>query len=46
VHIVRAGESPFSIASSFNVPVESLLRANALTRRSVIHPGQSLRIPN
>jgi len=46
VHIVRSGESPFSIASSFNVPVESLLRANSLTRRSVIHPGQSLRIPS
>ena len=46
VHIVRSGESPTSIALSFNVPVESLLRANSLTSRSVIHPGQSLRIPS
>jgi len=46
VHIVRAGESPYSIATAFKVPVESLLGANGLSRRSVIHPGQSLRIPD
>lgn len=44
-HIVRAGESPYSIATSFNVSLTDLLQANDLTRRSVIRPGQSLRIP-
>ena len=46
VHIVRSGESPASIAASYHVPVESLLRANGLTSRSLIHPGQSIRIPS
>jgi membrane-bound lytic murein transglycosylase D len=45
VHIVRAGESPYSIAQSFGVSLADLQRANNLTRRSVIRPGQSIRIP-
>lgn len=46
VHVVRAGESPYSIATAFGVPLADLLAANGLTRRSVIRPGQSIRIPN
>jgi membrane-bound lytic murein transglycosylase D len=46
VHVVRSGESPASIAAGFHVPVDALLAANGLNRRSVIRPGQSIRIPN
>jgi membrane-bound lytic murein transglycosylase D len=45
MHVVRPGESPYSIALSFGVPLASLQAANGLTRRSVIKPGQSIRIP-
>lgn len=45
VHIVRQGESPYSIATSFHVPLSALLAANGLSARTRIHPGQSLRIP-
>ena len=46
MHIVRPGESPYTIASSFGVPVRDLLAANGMSHRSVIRPGQSIRIPN
>jgi membrane-bound lytic murein transglycosylase D len=46
VHIVQPGESPWTIANRFGVPLSSLLEANRLTRRSVIRPGQAVRIPN
>jgi membrane-bound lytic murein transglycosylase D len=46
MHVVRQGETLGGIAERFHVPLSSLLRANNLTSRSVIRPGQSLRIPN
>lgn len=45
-HVVRSGESPASIAAAFHVSLEALLNTNGLSRRSVIRPGQSLRIPS
>lgn len=44
-HVVRSGESLWSIAQKYGVSVEALCRANGLTLRSAIHPGQRLRIP-
>jgi membrane-bound lytic murein transglycosylase D len=46
VHIVRRGETLFGIAQSFGVDLDRLLGANGLTERSVILPGQAIRIPN
>jgi LysM repeat protein len=46
MHVVREGETLGGIAERFGVPLSSLLNANGLTSRSVIRPGQSLRIPN
>ena len=46
VHVVKSGENPYSIATAFHVSLDDLLRANGLTKHSVIHAGQSLRIPN
>jgi len=46
VHIVRPGESLFTIARTFGVPLDALLKHNGLTRRSLIKPGQAIRIPS
>jgi len=46
VHIVRHGESPYTIARSFGVPLDALLEQNGLTKRSRIKPGQTVRIPS
>lgn len=46
VHIVRPGETLSGIADDFNVPLSRLLEANGLSRRSVIRPGQAIRIPS
>jgi membrane-bound lytic murein transglycosylase D len=46
VHIVRRGENAYSIARSFGVPLDALLKQNGLTRSSLIKPGQSIRIPS
>lgn len=45
VHIVRAGETLFSIASRYGVTVAQLKAYNGLLR-DTIWPGQRLRIPN
>ena len=45
VHVVSAGESLFRIATTYGVRMADLLGLNRLTERSVIHPGQRLRIP-
>ena len=45
IHIVRKGESPFEIATSYGVSVTKLLATNELNKRSVIYPGQRFRIP-
>lgn len=44
-HRVTAGDTPFGIASSYRVSLRELLAANNLDERSVIRPGQQLRIP-
>lgn len=45
VHIVRAGDSPWHIARRYRVSLAALLAANGLNARSVLRPGQRLRIP-
>ena len=44
VHVVRRGDSLERIASRYGATVEGLRRANGLGS-SLIHPGQSLRVP-
>jgi len=43
-HVVRSGESVWSIARRYGVGMEQVLSWNALTRRSVIKPGDRLLI--
>ncbi len=43
-HVVRRGDSLERIARRYGATVEALRRANGLTS-SLIHPGQSLRVP-
>ncbi len=45
IHIVRKGETPIEIATSYGIPVAKLLTSNDLTKRSIIRPGQRFRIP-
>lgn len=42
---VRSGDNPWSIAQRHGVELADLLRANGLSRRSVLRPGQELVIP-
>ena len=44
VHVVRRGDSLDLIARRYGATVDALRRANGLTS-SLIHPGQSLRVP-
>ena len=44
-YTVRAGDTVCGIAQRFDVSCQSLLRANRLGQRSVIVPGQQLRVP-
>jgi membrane-bound lytic murein transglycosylase D len=44
-HVVRRGETLFKIATLYGVTLEALLSSNRLTERSVIHPGQQLKVP-
>jgi membrane-bound lytic murein transglycosylase D len=46
VHIVKPGESAWTISRLFQVPLDALLKANGLTKRSLIKPGQAVRIPS
>jgi membrane-bound lytic murein transglycosylase D len=45
-HVVRRGETLGRIAARYGVALLDLLAANALSMRSVIHPGQVLHIPH
>jgi membrane-bound lytic murein transglycosylase D len=45
VYTVRRGDTLGAIARRQGVPLSRLLRANSLSSRSVIHPGQRIRIP-
>jgi membrane-bound lytic murein transglycosylase D len=44
LHIVRSGESLWSIARSEHVRIEDLLRWNGLQRTTTLHRGQRLRL--
>ena len=46
VHIVRSGESLYSIARAFGVPFDALLKTNGMTKHSRIRAGQAIRIPS
>jgi membrane-bound lytic murein transglycosylase D len=45
VHVVRRGDTLTEIAASYGVRLSDLLYVNKLSRKSVIHPGQQIRIP-
>ena len=44
-HTVARGDNMFSISQRYGVTLDALLAANNMTRRSVIKPGQTIRIP-
>ncbi len=44
-HIVRSGESLWTIAQKYNTTVETLRRLNNLSPKQAIHPGQKLLLP-
>lgn len=44
-YIVQPGDTLWSIASRFNVPMNSILRANGLASPNNIYVGQTLYIP-
>ena len=41
-YLVRRGDSPYKIATRYNMPLGDFLRINGLTPRSKIYPGQEL----
>ncbi|MGX2040873.1 transglycosylase SLT domain-containing protein [Methylocaldum sp. MU1018] len=45
LHVVRPGESPHLIAAKYGVRLHKLLMLNAIKQRTVLRPGQRLRIP-
>jgi N-acetylmuramoyl-L-alanine amidase len=45
-YTVRRGDGLLRIARVTGVPVDAILKANGLTLKSVIHPGQVLTIPD
>ena len=45
VYVVRTGDSMWKISQRFNVPLNNLLAANGLNKKSRIQPGQRLNIP-
>jgi membrane-bound lytic murein transglycosylase D len=45
VHVVTRGDTLTEIAAEYGVPLSDILAANRLGRKSVIHPGQEIRIP-
>ena len=45
-HVVKSGESQWSIAHKYGISVDQLRKMNKLTDKSVIQPGQKLRVKN
>jgi hypothetical protein len=43
-HLVESGESPYGISRRYGMSLDELYGLNGLTRHSVIHPGQLLRV--
>lgn len=46
VHVVKTGDSIWSIAQSYQVPISSIVEANELNQTGTIIPGLALYIPN
>lgn len=42
---VKAGDTVYSVARKYNVPMSTIIRENHLTQPYVLQPGQSLKIP-
>ena len=45
VHVVRKGDTLYGISRKYKIGVSQLQRANGLTVKAAIHPGQKLTIP-
>ncbi|MBP7148727.1 MAG: transglycosylase SLT domain-containing protein [Acidobacteria bacterium] len=45
VHVVRRGDTLSAIARAHGVRLEELLAVNGLTKRSVLRPGQRIKLP-
>ena len=43
-YTIRAGDTLFAIANKFGVALEELMRLNKLTTRSIIQPGNRIRV--
>lgn len=46
VHVIRQGETFFSIARQHGVSTESLVAANPQVKPAALRPGQEIRLPN
>jgi soluble lytic murein transglycosylase-like protein len=46
IHVVRAGEGFYAIAAGWSVSPWELARVNGLSLRSMLQPGQRLRLPS
>lgn len=44
-HIVKKGENPFSISRKYRVSLDKFLEINGLSKKSLIYPGQKLKVP-
>ena len=44
-HTVKSGECPASIARRYGIPIQRLLEANGFTKRTIIRPGQQIKVP-
>ncbi|HZK18518.1 MAG TPA: L,D-transpeptidase family protein [Clostridia bacterium] len=44
-HTVKAGDTLWSIAKTYKVPMETIVQANKLSNPNILSPGQSLIIP-
>ena len=44
-HVVQPGENLFRIALRYNVPLDTLMRANGIVNPNLVYVGQVLRIP-
>ncbi|HMA86089.1 MAG TPA: LysM peptidoglycan-binding domain-containing protein [Desulfosalsimonadaceae bacterium] len=45
VHMVKKGDTLYSLSRKYDVNLDKLLRANGLSKKAVIYPGQKLKIP-
>jgi membrane-bound lytic murein transglycosylase D len=43
-HLVKSGESLWTIARRYRIPLEQLRRANGLGKESLVRPGQTLKL--